>query len=260
MSEVERLGRIRAHLRRMLEGAVDDVRPTTYGAALVTPSLPLVWALSVVRVDDPAADAEALEREAEQALAGFGHRKLVVYDSEHGRCLAPALVARGWNATRLLLMARRREADRAPTGGAGGSVTREAGAAVLAAFRREQPFGSHEEAVRQLAAMDDRFARVAWARDFGAPVEAPASTCRLYVDGGLAQIDEVGTLGSQRRRGHARAAVLAAAEAGAAAGCDLVFLATDADDWPQELYRRLGFDAIGSIYEFLKLSLTTPRP
>jgi hypothetical protein len=54
--------------------------------------------------------------------------------------------------------------------------------------------------------------------------------------------------------------VLAAADAAEAAGNDLVFLLTDASDWPQRLYRRLGFDTIGSVYELLKLPLGSARP
>jgi ribosomal protein S18 acetylase RimI-like enzyme len=70
----------------------------------------------------------------------------------------------------------------------------------------------------------------------------------------------VGTLESRRNQGHASAAVLAAAETAAAEGCDPVFLLTDAADWPQGWYRRLGFSPIGSLYEFLKLPLGSPRP
>jgi hypothetical protein len=36
-------------------------------------------------------------------------------------------------------------------------------------------------------------------------------------------------------------------------------MVTDASDWPQELYRSLGFDEIAATYEFLKLSIST-RP
>ena len=54
--------------------------------------------------------------------------------------------------------------------------------------------------------------------------------------------------------------MLAAADAAAAEGHDPVFLLTDGDDWPQELYRRLGFDPAGAVYEFLKLPLGTPPP
>jgi hypothetical protein len=34
------------------------------------------------------------------------------------------------------------------------------------------------------------------------------------------------------------------------AGCDFVFLVSDAEDGPQELYRRLGFDDVGRYVKF----------
>jgi GNAT superfamily N-acetyltransferase len=252
--------RIRAHLRRADEAAVDEVRPTEHGTALLTPSLPLVWQLNAVRVEDPAAAPGPLAAEAERVLGESGHRKLVVHDPDQGARLAPALAAEGWNVYRLLVMVRDRPSERSVPPGSGAEVDRDTGAATLAAFRREQPFGWQETAVEQLAAMDDRYARVSRARDFAAPPEDPACACRLYSANGLAQVDEVGTLETRRNEGHASAAVLAAADAAAADGCDPVFLLTDAGDWPQSWYRRLGFSPIGSIYEFLKLPLGSPRP
>jgi ribosomal protein S18 acetylase RimI-like enzyme len=254
------LERIIAHLQRADEGAVDEVRATEHGKALLTPSLPLVWALNVVSVEDTSAGPAELAAEAEEVLGDAGHRKLLVDDPEQGARLAPALAAEGWNVYRLLVMVRDRPAERPARPDAGGEVDRATGAAALAAFRREQPFGWQEAAVEQLAEMDERYARVSRARDFAAPREDPACACRLYTANGLAQVDEVGTLEARRNQGHASAAVLAAADAAAADGCDPVFLLTDAGDWPQGWYRRLGFSPIGSVYEFLKLPLGSPRP
>jgi len=157
----------------------------------------------------------------------------------------------------VLIMLRRRPPARAPDPAAAGEVSRAVGAATLAAFRREQPFGWQDEAVLQLAEMDERYGRVLAARDFASPPDDPGCACRLYVHDGLAQVDEVGTLLARRRRGHARAAVAAAADTAAAEGCDSIFVVTDASDWPQELYRSLGFDEIGATYEFLKVPITT---
>jgi hypothetical protein len=39
-----------------------------------------------------------------------------------------------------------------------------------------------------------------------------------------------------------------------AAGCELIFLVAEADDWPRLLYGRLGFVPIGHIHEFLRPS------
>jgi ribosomal protein S18 acetylase RimI-like enzyme len=254
------LERILAHLRGADEAAVDEVQPTEHGKALLTPSLPLVWQLNSIRVEDASAGAEAVAAEADEVLGHAGHRKLLVHDPDHGARLAPRLAAEGWNVYRLLVMVRDRPAERAAQPSAGAEVDRATGAATLAAFRREQPFGWQETAVEQLAAMDERYSRASRARDFAAPPDDPACACRLYTANGLAQIDEVGTVEAHRNEGHASAAVLAAAETAAAEGCDPVFLLTDAGDWPQGWYRRLGFSPIGSLYEFLKLPMGGARP
>jgi GNAT superfamily N-acetyltransferase len=249
------LERIVDYLSRIEERIVDEVRPMGQVTALLTPSLPLVWQLNAVRVEEREADVAELKASADRALGHASHRKLVVHDEELGDRLAPVLARDGWNVYRLLVMVRDREPERTAPTGAGGEVERARGAAALAAFRREQPFGWQEEAVQQLAAMDDRYGRAVRARDFASPPEEPAAACRLYTAEGLAQIDEVGTLERRRGRGHATAAVLAAVDAARAEGADPIFLLTDAADWPQQLYARLGFSPVGQLYEFLKLPL-----
>jgi GNAT superfamily N-acetyltransferase len=251
--------RIHAFMRRAEEGVCDEVVRTAHGTAMLTPSLPLVWQVNAIRVEDPNAGVQELVDEADQVQGRFGHRKLVMHDEQLGARLAPQLAAAGWNVFRVLIMVRLRPPDRPAVPGAGAEVSRDLGAAALAAFRREQPFGWQAEAVRQLAEMDDRYTHVVGARDFASPPDDPACACRLYTYDGLAQVDEVGTLESRRRRGHARAAVAAAADAATANGCEQVFMVTDSADWPQQLYRRLGFDEIGATYEFLKLPISS-RP
>jgi GNAT superfamily N-acetyltransferase len=249
------ISRIHEYLDGLEEAVVDEVRPAGHGVALLTPSLPLVWQLNALRVEDAAAGPAALVDEADRMLGELGHRKLVVHDAELGERLTGPLAATGWNVLRLLVMVRSGPPEREVANGAGVEVDRQTGAAGLAAFRREQPFGWQEDAVDQLAAMDERFDRAAQARDFAAPPTEPACVCRLYSAPGLGQIDEVGTVEARRGEGYASAAVLAAAEVAAAEGRDPVFLLTDAGDWPQHWYRTLGFSEIGSVYEFLKLPL-----
>jgi hypothetical protein len=45
--------------------------------------------------------------------------------------------------------------------------------------------------------------------------------------------------------------VLRALAASRAAGNELTFLLANRDDWPKELYRKLGFDEVGFIYDFV---------
>jgi ribosomal protein S18 acetylase RimI-like enzyme len=255
------IGRVLDYLTRVEDAMVEERRPGAHGTALLTPSLPLVWQLNALRAEDPEAGAVELAAEAEAQLAGLGHRKVLVHDEARGVALAPGFSKLGWHVYRLLVLALRRPPERLPEAGAGAEVDAATGSTALRAFRREQPFGRQPEAVRQLGEMDERLARaIGNGRFFAAPPQRPASACRLYVDGSLAQIDEVGTVKARRGQGHASAAVLAAAGAAEADGCELIFLLTDADDWPRRWYRRLGFDELGAVYEFLKLPLGELRP
>ena len=141
-------------------------------------------------------------------------------------------------------MVRERATGAHGAAGRGGEVDRAAGAAALAAFRREQPFGWQAEAVQP--------ARRPWTsassavggrpRLRRAARTSPAPRAASTAADGLAQIDEVGTLEAaprarpRERRGAGRG------RGAEAEGCDPIFLVTDAADWPQQLYRRLGFD------------------
>jgi GNAT superfamily N-acetyltransferase len=96
------------------------------------------------------------------------------------------------------------------------------------------------------------------ARFFAARVSGEvASTCDLYSDGLTAQIEAVITLEQHRNKGLGRAVVLAALDVAQSEGHDFVFLIADDDDWPKELYTRLGFDPIGrTFFNFIR----SPKP
>ena len=55
-----------------------------------------------------------------------------------------------------------------------------------------------------------------------------------------------------RGRGFAKGVVNRAVSEARRAGHDLVFLLADEDDWPKELYRRLGFEEVGRTWELLR--------
>ena len=81
---------IHRFLRRTDAALCDELVPSTYGTAMVTPSLPLVWQLNAIFVSDPEATASVLTRDAERFQGGLSHRKLVVHDDVLGARLAPA--------------------------------------------------------------------------------------------------------------------------------------------------------------------------
>ena len=122
---------------------------------------------------------------------------------------------------------------------------------------RKEDFVVEEElgriAADQVATSLDLIARVVPSRAF--TVEAggePVSWCALYEEDGIGQIDDVVTAPVYRRRGFGRAVVEVATRASLAAGNRITFLVADDDDWPKELYARIGYEAIGRRFEFTR--------
>jgi RimJ/RimL family protein N-acetyltransferase len=92
-----------------------------------------------------------------------------------------------------------------------------------------------------------------------------AGWCELRSEGGVAQIEDVEVLMVHRGRGLGRAIVQHALDEGLHGG-NLVFLEALADDWPRELYAKLGFVVVGKRdfytklpHPLTRLRLRTPR-
>ena len=80
----------------------------------------------------------------------------------------------------------------------------------------------------------------------------PAAFCELYSSDGIGQVELVTTLPEYRNRGYGRAIVSAAVAASRDQGDELVFLVALADDWPRQLYQRIGFQQAGLIHRFCR--------
>ncbi len=130
-------------------------------------------------------------------------------------------------------------------------------------YRRE-PWNDSDTITRLFTAQHGKNERVIGARFFAVRLgDHLAGNCELYIDGSDAQIEYVETLEEFRGRGVARAVVLRAIEAASEAGARDIFIVADDDDWPKELYGRLGFDRIGRTWQFIrepKVKATEPRP
>jgi ribosomal protein S18 acetylase RimI-like enzyme len=246
MTELERAIAFEEGLRHQ---AVDEVVPFRFGEALLTPSLPHVWDLNVLRVLDANPSAEELAAEAERVLGGAGlaHRRVVADDE----ALLPGFKELGWETNRFVFMAHRGGDTRKTAEIAVQEVERDALLPLREALVREAPWGDNDETVSQILAAQTRAAKAGRARHFVVLVDGEGvSAAELYSDGRTAQVEDVITLSSHRNRGYATAVILHAVEAALAAGHDFVFLVADAEDWPKELYARLGFEAIGHTCAF----------
>lgn len=242
--------RAAAFLRELYHRRADRVEEREWGALVVTPSLPRVWDANAAIVERwPGAPGELHELlDAEQAALRFGHRRTAILDEQLAERVWPAFAEPDWTfRSRYLVMAQRRPPGRRPDPAAPvEEVDLDAFAAVQRQLAREQPWGSDEEVVRQLGELARRVESVVATRAFAAVVAGePVATACLYLDGPVAQVEDVATLPAHRGRGLARAVVWRAVEEARRAGAKLVFLVADEADWPKELYRSLGFETVG---------------
>jgi len=77
---------------------------------------------------------------------------------------------------------------------------------------------------------------------------------RLWVRGDEAQVEDVVVLAPWRGRGYGRAIVAAATRAALEASPSLLFIVADADDWPKDLYARLGYETAGTLGVYLRFA------
>jgi GNAT superfamily N-acetyltransferase len=231
----------------------DEVNAHEWGRAFLTPSLPQVWDASWVLIERPGLAAAEVEAIAEEALADFAHRTVAFYGDDDGRRAATEVeVLTGWTVERTLYMTWTGEMTPVAT-----PQAHEVLESPLAAcedlrrelIRAELPSGDAAagETAEQLLELDHRYGASGGDRWFFAPAGRPASTCRLLTQSEIAQVEDVGTLAAARERGLARAVVEAAIAAARGGGAKTIFLTADADDWPQLMYARLGFEPVGEI-------------
>jgi GNAT superfamily N-acetyltransferase len=246
-----------------------DVTKLPAGVIIRHSGLPVLHHLNAVLLDDPLASelrqASRLIALADEQLAGLGHRHVVLDDADAAERLAPQLALHGWTQQRVLLMLRVRAPDRRPPADVARALTAdEAHSLQLEITGEEAPRdegvrGDVADAlVRRLVAGQEAVRAGTRAIVFGAAADAGplASMCTLFAGDGIAMIEEVGTLERFRERGLARAVVTAAIDVAGELGCETIFVPADADDWPQLLYVKLGFEAVARQVSF---TLRTPR-
>lgn len=224
--------------------------PFEWGRALFHSGFPDVYDLNFLRVEraTPETSVSALADEAEriQGGAGLRHRKVRVAEETLGRSLEGGFKQLGWRPERTVVMAHRREPDRREEAGSAACIDLDEMRVARELSLRQDTEQKSESEIHQLVECARLVEERIGARFYGARAgDEIASSCELYSDGATAQIEAVITLEQHRNKGLARAVVLAALDDAVAEGHDLVFLVADDEDWPQELYRKLGFDPIG---------------
>jgi len=229
-----------------------ECRPIDEGWLIRTPSLPQVWSANQVRLTQSVRFSDALAL-AERHMSDLSYRQLIIEHEPSGERLEPAFRDDAWKVERELTMVLARPLDREVDTSAVAEVDPEAGLGLMARWAGEEPdLKLTEEDLRQVV----EFTRQAWrARRarclgiLGAGGELLAMTS-VFSDGDTAQVEDVYTVPEARQRGYARALVTRAVSLARQDGHELTFIAADDDDWPKQLYQRVGFEPVGRTWLF----------
>jgi hypothetical protein len=256
---------------RAMRAAVGRTVTAAWGQAFLDPTLPLCHVRNVLVTagDAGGADAATLHAAADRLLGGAGldYRRMTLEPPADDR-LRDALVALGYRPARHVFLAFDSHLP-APLAVRGVTVTEVAPEPILPAndhylrtdpdtlYGRDEatraqllehhrtygPAGAHE---RRFAVLDEGGGVAAWAR--------------LWTRDGVAQVEDVVCLAEFRGRGYGRAVVAAATRAGLAGDPELLFIVADDDDWPKQLYGRLGYAPMGFLGVFLRLAPEGAQP
>lgn len=248
-------------LNQLATRSATSVVPVSGGVGVLNFEWPFSYANNQLRLVAPG-PPDVVAAEADRVLGGAGlrHRAIEI----EGDIADPAWLSHfrslGYEVLHTVVMRQAGPSSKKPTAKVEEANYVELAPLVGASWRSKLPW-LEDAVIDQLVWRRNATARACALTHLAVREgEAIASYCDLYRIGKVANIESVETVPRFRGRGYATSVVLDAAKRARAAGCDLVFLLADRADWPQELYRRLGFEEIGAqtILE-LHPSATTPR-
>ena len=261
LRDAAELARIESFGAAFNEQISERVFPWSGGTAYIHDGLPKIWDANFLDLSVRGLTAREIAAQADEVMGPIGceHRRVQVLDPEVGADLEAEFGALGWSTDVHVVMSNRREPNRKVDT----SSVQEVGAAAWpgrAEQMRSYSSTDDPETVEQMRALYDLMTEVAHARDFAIVENGKAvSFALLLTDGSIGQIEDVATLEAYRNRGYSWR-VMAKVMEESRATYDLTFLIADDRDWPKDFYSKLGFDAIGRHYYFLKKPQEEERP
>jgi len=250
----ERFSRALAFERGARARAAGRIAELRYGQAFLQDDLPHVyWANMLCVTAREGVEAAELDADADRILRDVAHRQLVVEHESLWRTLEDELVAAGWQRDAIVYMIHERRPDRTPDLTAVREVSHDDVHAAEERFLRDEPGTAAPEARRQVMQHNRHIGELLGERCFAAyDGDAVCAYAKLRYRDAVAQVEDVAVLPGHRGAGLGRLVTSAALAAGLALEPELLFVVADEEDWPKELYARLGFAPAGSIRGFLR--------
>jgi GNAT superfamily N-acetyltransferase len=239
-----------SYARRIEATGSDDEGTWPGGEWFRARSLPHVYDANHVVVLGFAMSLQEVSAAADEIQAGLPNRIVEFVTCPESEPLAAAFRNAGWLEEPLGVMVRGREPDRRVDTSSVRVVDESSMRPARAASIIGEPWATLD-AVAQVREKQERVARGVLTTPLGVIDEGMVvSFWEVYRVDEIALIESVATVPDHRRRGYTRAVVTRALEL--TADRRPVFLLMDPDDWPQQLYARLGMDDVGRIARFRK--------
>jgi GNAT superfamily N-acetyltransferase len=244
--------RIAAFERESIARVADELAAIPEGWVARSRSLPLVYWVNHVRVNVPIETEEALEL-LERHMSETAYRHLVVGHEPSGERLANELRPSGWKTGRDLLMAFTGELDRGLDTSA---VVDSQESDVLGLMTRwvgeDEECRGNPEMIRQVVEASRLTWRARNARHFTVRDRdgSVLGMTMLFSDGSIAQVEDVYVVSEGRGQGLGRMLVTHAVRQALDGAHELVFIPADDEDWPKELYEKVGFTPVARHWTF----------
>jgi predicted GNAT family N-acyltransferase len=202
--------------------------------------------------DAAGVDAAALDAEADRLLggAGLGHRRLLVEEPGATR-LGDDLAGRGYETARHVYLVHAGAPPPAPRAAVHEGDIEDVVPAIDRYLSTDPATAyGRDDITREQLLEHARIFGSSGARERCYTVRAGGEVvawAKLWTRDGMAQVEDVVCLAEHRGNGYGRDVVAAATRTALAEDAELVFIVADADDWPKDLYRRLGYEPVGHV-------------
>lgn len=252
----EDLARAVAWERRAHEEIAQRLERLRYGFACLDETLPLVYFANLLWVTAEPGEVSAAEiiADADRLLAPLPHRWVVVDREPLWRSLEDDFSAAGWGRQTHVFMIHNRRRDRLPERDAVREVSHDDIRAAEMRYLATQPWCTTEEPARQVLEHHLRLGRRLGERCFAVyDGDDVCAFAKLRARDRIAQVEDVVVLEQYRGAGLGRLVTSAALGEGLRLDPDVLFIVADDEDWPKELYERLGFEPAGRTRMFTVL-------